>query len=88
MATQSSTSSAQAGPPQAKVAALVSTDDVEDIALSDDDIEGPSDDQIRQIAYGLYEARNGQTGSALDDWLQAENQLIKQSVEVLGAIEQ
>jgi hypothetical protein len=32
----------------------------------------PVDDQIRLRAYELYIQRNGESGSEIDDWLQAE----------------
>ncbi|HEV2173789.1 MAG TPA: DUF2934 domain-containing protein [Nitrospira sp.] len=35
----------------------------------------PTEDEIRKRAYELYLERNGEPGSALDDWLQAEADL-------------
>ena len=32
--------------------------------------------EISRLAYQLYEARGGHNGSPLDDWLEAERQLI------------
>jgi hypothetical protein len=34
------------------------------------------EEQIRQRAYVLYEGRGGADGSALDDWLHAEEQVL------------
>ena len=34
------------------------------------------EEQIRQRAYGLYEARGSEDGHALDDWLQAETEIL------------
>ncbi len=34
-----------------------------------------SEDLIRARAYALYEARNGENGSAQDDWMQAQSAL-------------
>lgn len=38
---------------------------------------GSSEDAIRSAAYALYETRNGIDGSAEDDWLRAEAQLMQ-----------
>jgi hypothetical protein len=40
--------------------------------LTNPDIE----EQIRQRAYVLYEGRENAEGSALDDWLQAEKEVL------------
>lgn len=37
----------------------------------------PTDEQIRLRAYQLYESRGCQNGNAMDDWLQAEYELIQ-----------
>jgi Protein of unknown function (DUF2934) len=34
------------------------------------------EEQIRQRAYGLYEGRGRAEGKALDDWLQAEEEVL------------
>jgi outer membrane protein TolC len=34
--------------------------------------QSPAEEQIRQRAYDLYRQRDGQGGSEVDDWLQAE----------------
>jgi hypothetical protein len=39
----------------------------------------PSEEEIRQRAYELYEARGCEEGKALDDWLQAEAELLAQA---------
>ena len=36
----------------------------------------PSQDQIRQRAYELYELRGRQDGSSQQDWLEAERQML------------
>lgn len=35
----------------------------------------PADDQIRQRAYEIFQARGGEPGHGLDDWLHAEREL-------------
>lgn len=35
----------------------------------------PTEDEIRNRAYEIYCARNGGTGSEVDDWLKAEIEL-------------
>ena len=34
-----------------------------------------TEDLIRARAYALYEARNGESGTAQDDWMRAQNAL-------------
>ena len=41
-------------------------------ALND---SGPTEDEIRKRAYEIYQERDGITGNAVDDWLQAEAEL-------------
>ncbi len=36
----------------------------------------PTDDEIRQRAYELYLERESETGGPLDDWLEAEAELL------------
>ena len=36
---------------------------------------GPTEDEIRKRAYEIYQERDGSTGDAVDDWLQAEAEL-------------
>ncbi len=36
---------------------------------------GPTEEQIRQRAYEIYQRRGGQGGRDLDDWLEAEREL-------------
>jgi len=38
----------------------------------------PSHDQIRERAYQLYENRGRETGRAEQDWLRAEQEILKQ----------
>ena len=38
----------------------------------------PSQDQIRERAYQLYKSRGGQDGQDQQDWLSAEQQILKQ----------
>jgi hypothetical protein len=40
--------------------------------------EIPLEERIRQRAYELYVQRGNQSGSDLDDWLQAEEELLRQ----------
>jgi hypothetical protein len=35
------------------------------------------DDDIRQRAYEIYRQRNGEPGSELGDWLQAESEILR-----------
>ena len=46
----------------------------------------PSEEQVRLRAYELYVSRGNESGSDLDDWLQAEQEILlarnPQSVEV------
>ena len=37
----------------------------------------PTHDEISQLAYSLYESRGRQGGHDLEDWLRAEQQLIR-----------
>ena len=37
----------------------------------------PLEEQIRQRAYEIYLQRGGQDGSELDDWLRAEQEIIR-----------
>lgn len=69
--TQNTTSAAQAAPPAKGGAAETK------IAASGGEAGGgrPSVDRIRTRAYELSQARNGGSGSAADDWSQAEKEL-------------
>ncbi len=35
----------------------------------------PSEDEVRALAYRLFQARGGEPGHELEDWLQAEREL-------------
>jgi hypothetical protein len=37
----------------------------------------PLDEQVRRRAYELYILRGSQSGSELDDWLQAEEEILR-----------
>ena len=37
----------------------------------------PTHDEIAQLAYCLYESRGGKEGHQLEDWLRAEQELIR-----------
>jgi hypothetical protein len=37
----------------------------------------PTHDEIAQLAYSLYESRGQQTGHQLEDWLRAEQELVR-----------
>jgi hypothetical protein len=38
-----------------------------------------AEEKIRSRAYELYQKRGGQDGRALDDWIQAETEFLRQS---------
>ena len=38
---------------------------------------GPTHDEIAQLAYNLYESRGRQAGHQLEDWLCAEQELVR-----------
>jgi len=42
---------------------------------SESGIPGPAIEEIAQLAYAYWEARNGSGGSAEDDWFRAEREL-------------
>jgi len=45
-------------------------------------VEGLSlEEQIRQRAYELYVQRGNESGSAMDDWLQAEREILAAQAE-------
>ncbi|OGU20643.1 MAG: hypothetical protein A3K13_00350 [Gemmatimonadetes bacterium RIFCSPLOWO2_12_FULL_68_9] len=35
----------------------------------------PAEDDVRSLAYRIYQARGGEPGHELEDWLQAEREL-------------
>lgn len=37
----------------------------------------PTHDEIAQVAFGLYESRGRQDGHDVEDWLQAEQELVR-----------
>jgi len=37
----------------------------------------PTHDEIAQVAFGLYESRGRQDGHDAEDWLQAEQELVR-----------
>lgn len=39
------------------------------------------DDAIRRRAYEIYEERQGMSGNAVDDWLQAEAEILRVEME-------
>jgi hypothetical protein len=41
----------------------------------------PLEERIRQRAYELYVERNNQSGSELDDWLRAEDEILRAEVD-------
>ena len=47
----------------------------------------PLEDQIRQRAYAIYLERGAQDGSDLDDWLQAEEEILSHHPPEASAIE-
>ena len=44
----------------------------------------PLEERIRRRAYELYVDRGNQSGSELDDWLQAEEEILQSQEEALG----
>ena len=40
-------------------------------------INGPTEEQVRARAYQIYKQRGGQHGHDIDDWLQAEYELLQ-----------
>lgn len=44
----------------------------------------PLEEQIRRRAYELYVQRGNQSGSELDDWLQAESEILMAREQVRG----
>ena len=43
------------------------------------------EEQIRQSAFALYEARGRQDGHDLDDWLRAEKEITEQKTRITAA---
>jgi hypothetical protein len=41
------------------------------------------EERIRRRAYDLYVERGNQSGSAMDDWLQAEEEILRQHQDAL-----
>jgi hypothetical protein len=48
-------------------------------------VEAPSYDEIAERAYFIYEARGGDHGLDIDDWLQAEAELLAERSGDFGA---
>ncbi len=46
-------------------------------------IEIPSHEEIAVRAFGLFEQRHGAGGSDLDDWLEAERQLLLERIRAI-----
>jgi hypothetical protein len=44
----------------------------------------PLEEQIRRRAYELYVERGNQSGSEADDWLQAEEEVLRAKQETVG----
>ncbi len=42
-------------------------------------VSAPTADEIAQRAYEIFEARGGEPGHDLDDWLQAESELLREN---------
>jgi DNA-binding SARP family transcriptional activator len=49
-------------------------------------VEGPSDQDIAERAFSLFQARGGSFGQDLDDWLQAERELLHERSRQVGAV--
>jgi hypothetical protein len=54
--------------------APVPADETVTIATS---LQGPAEEAIAELAYSYWEARGYQGGSPEEDWLQAENELMR-----------
>jgi len=39
----------------------------------------PTEDEVRVLAYQLFQARGGEAGHELEDWLQAERELRRET---------
>ena|SRR2546422_9775047 len=48
-------------------------------------LEHPDEDRIRQRAYEIHKTRGGGPGHELDDWLQAERELLAEQEHPVGA---
>lgn len=59
--------------PKAKVLASTQSASRPTLVISD---PVPSQDQIRERAYQIYQSRGGQEGQAQQDWLTAEQQIL------------
>ena len=46
--------------------------------------DGPSEEQVRARAYQIYKQRAGQPGREMDDWLQAEYELLQLPVHKIA----
>jgi hypothetical protein len=42
-------------------------------------VSAPTPDEIAQRAYEIFQARGGEPGHDLDDWLQAESELLREN---------
>jgi hypothetical protein len=47
----------------------------------------PKEEQIRARAYEIYRARGGQPGHDMDDWLQAEYELIQLPIRKIAELQ-
>jgi Protein of unknown function (DUF2934) len=47
----------------------------------------PLEERVRRRAYELYVERGNESGSELDDWLQAEEEILRAHEEALAAKE-
>jgi len=47
-------------------------------------LEHPDEDRIRQRAYEIHKTRGGGPGHELDDWLQAERELLTEKEHLVG----
>jgi len=47
----------------------------------------PSEEQVRARAYQLYQARGAHPGHEMDDWLQAEYELMQLPIRQIAAID-
>ena len=49
--------------------------------------DGPSEEQVRARAYQIFKERGGEPGHDMDDWLQAEYELLQLPVHKIAEME-
>jgi len=46
-----------------------------ELMQADDEVNAPTDDEVAELAYSYWEARDGHGGSPWEDWFRAEREL-------------